>query len=196
MPSLLARRELIPPGRTVLPPPNEVPADSRFLDVGDGDPRIKEQGFIRRQDAGGRLQVSADQPLLADALLRPQDQAEKRDAHVSDPTDTDQEAKADSRDGPLSQGVKEFPDSPFQARPPESGNIASDGVETLIPAGLPAALGQDCGPEGLKESIYRPCSFPEGLAATADLGPFQAEGLESGKDSPSALQEGAAEDGP
>jgi len=99
---------------------------------------------------GSRLQESVEQPFLVDALLRPQDEAKKRDAHVSDPTDIDQEAKANPRDCSLSQGVKEFPYSLFQARPPESGNIAGDGVEALILAGLPVALGQDGGPEGLK----------------------------------------------
>jgi hypothetical protein len=148
MSSLLARRELIPPGRAVLPSPNEVPADSRLLDFGDGDSRIKDQYFIGHQGMGSRLQESVEQPFLVDALLRPQDEAKKRDAHVSDPTDIDQEAKANPRDGSLSQGVKEFPYSLFQVRPPESGNIAGDGVEALIPAGLPAALGQDCGPGG------------------------------------------------
>jgi hypothetical protein len=58
------------------------------------------------------------------------------------------------------------------------------------------ALGQDGSPEGLKEGITRPGPFPEGLATAADLGSPQAEGLESGKDCPSALQGGAAEDGP
>jgi hypothetical protein len=196
MPLLLARRELIPPGRTVLPPPNEVPADARLLDFGYGDPSIKGQYLIGHQDSGGFLQESVEQPLLADALLCPQDVAKKGNPDVSDPTDIHQETKADSWDSSLGQRVEEFPDLPLQARPPESGNIASDGMETLIPAGLPAALGQDGGPEGLKEGIDRPCSFPEGLAATTDLGPFQAERLESGKDSPSALQEGAAEDSP
>ena len=75
--------------------------------------------------------------------------------------------------------MEEIPTPPFQARLPESGNVASDGVEALVLAGLPVALGQDRRPEGLKEGIYRPGPFPEGLVAAADGGSFQAEGLES-----------------
>jgi len=187
---------LIPPGRTVLPSPQEVPADSRLLDFGDGDLPIKEQYFIGHQDASRLLQELVEQPLLVDALLRPQDETKKREAHISDPTDIHQEAQSDSWNGASGQGVEEFPDLPVQARAPESGNIARDRVKALIPAGLPMALGQDCGPEGLKEGIYRPGPCPKGLAAAADLGLHQAEGLESGKDRPSALQEGTAEHGP
>jgi hypothetical protein len=54
-----------------------------------------------------------EQALLTDALLRPQDQAKKGNPDVSDPTDIDQEAKADSRDSSLSQGVEKFPNPPF-----------------------------------------------------------------------------------